>query len=72
MKYRSITLLTAALLLTGCTAANQTDPAAELTEQTGVQTEETTGAETDAPDVPLPIFTFPCVVLLVAVLTVSI
>ena len=49
MKYRSITLLTAALLLTGCTAANQTDPAAELTEQTGVQTEETTGAETDAP-----------------------
>jgi hypothetical protein len=45
MKYRSITLLTAALLLTGCAAAQQTDPAGNLTEQTV----ETTGAETDAP-----------------------
>ncbi len=45
MKYRYITILTAALLLTGCAAAQQTDPAGNLTEQTV----ETTGAETDAP-----------------------
>ena len=45
MKYRYITILTAALLLTGCAAAQQTGPAGNLTEQTV----ETTGAETDAP-----------------------